>query len=440
MTIKVKYFLFVILIHALITYLVFLLLEDRKVYFIFSEILIIISLVLSVQIYLGFIRPLQFMASGIAAIEDEDFSVQYLETGSREMNQLIIVYNQMIENIRNERVAIQEQHYFLQRLIQAYPAAIIILDFDEKISELNPRAEALLEIVNQAVIGLKLEELNHPICTAISGIEAGASQIVNGKGIERYKCEVAGFVHRGFRRKFIQISELSKEMLAAEKRAYGKVIRMMAHEVNNSIGATNSILNIAIEYLEDTPAEGQVEIQEALQLAVNRNHSLNQFMRNFAEVVRLPPPTKALVPILKLLRDVARYMEPIAREKGIKFKTTFLEAEVLQAIIDTQQLEQALVNIVKNAIEAIGENGTIRFEIKANPLTIVIADNGPGIDPELKDQLFTPFFSTKVDGQGVGLTLVREIVMNHNATINLESRPDGWTYCTITFLNPMSLS
>lgn len=435
MTIKVKYFLFVGLIHALITYLVFLLLQDQKVYFIFSEILIIISIALSVQIYLAFIRPLQFMANGINALEDEDFSIQYLQTGSLELNKLVEVYNQMIENIRNERVAIQEQHYFLQRLIQAYPAAIIILDYDDKISELNPRAEALLEKAAEELIGKKLQELKHPIAAAIIATELGASQVINGKGIERYKCEIAEFIHRGFRRKFIQVSELSREMLAAEKRAYGKVIRMMAHEVNNSIGATNSILNIGVDYLEELEVEGQEEIQQALQLAIDRNHSLSQFMRNFAEVVRLPQPNKELVSIVKLLRDVARYMAPAAQEQQVVFKTTFLEAEGQQAILDPQQMEQALVNIVKNAIEATGQGGMIRFEIQIDPLTIVIANNGPGIDPSVKDQLFTPFFSTKVDGQGIGLTLVREIVMNHNATIDLETRADGWTYCTITFLN-----
>ncbi|GAB5554523.1 MAG: ATP-binding protein [Saprospiraceae bacterium] len=435
MTIKVKYFLFVGLIHALITYLVFLLLQDQKVYFILSEILIIISIALSVQIYLAFIRPLQFMANGINALEDEDFSVQYLQTGSLELNQLVEVYNQMIENIRNERVAIQEQHFFLQRLIQAYPAAIIILDYDDKISELNPRAVALLEKKTQELIGRKLQDLEHPIAAAIIATELGESQVINGKGIERYKCEIAEFIHRGFKRKFIQVSELSKEMLAAEKRAYGKVIRMMAHEVNNSIGATNSILNIGVDYLEGLETEGQEEIQQALQLAIDRNHSLSQFMRNFAEVVRLPQPNKELVSIVKLLRDVARYMAPVAQEQQVEFKTAFLEAEGQQAILDPQQMEQALVNIVKNAIEATGQGGIIRFEIQIDPLTIIIANNGPGIDPSVKDQLFTPFFSTKVDGQGIGLTLVREIVMNHNATINLETRVDGWTYCTITFLN-----
>lgn len=436
MTIKVKYFLFVGLIHALITYLVFLLLQDRKVYFILSEILIIISLALAVQIYLAFIRPLQFMANGINALEDEDFSVQYLKTGSLELDKLVGVYNKMIENIRDERVAIQEQHYFLQRLIQAYPAAIIILDYDDKISELNPRAEALLESAAPQLIGQKLQELAHPIAKAILAIKIGESQVINGKGIERYKCEIAEFVHRGFKRKFIQVSELSKEMLAAEKRAYGKVIRMMAHEVNNSIGATNSILNIGVDYLEEIEeVEGQAEIQQALQLAINRNHSLSKFMRNFAEVVRLPPPNKELVSVVKLLRDVARYMAPIAQEQQIAFKTTFLEAASQQVIVDPQQMEQALVNIVKNAIEATGPGGIIRFEIRINPLTIIIANNGQGIDPMVKDQIFTPFFSTKVDGQGIGLTLVREIVMNHNAIIDLETRADGWTYCTITFPN-----
>ena len=146
MTIKIKYFLFILLIHGLITYLVYLLLVDRKGLFILSEVLILLSLVLSYQIFIGFIRPLQFMANGIDAIKDEDFSVQYLETNSKELNKLLGVYNEMIQNIRIERVQLQEQHFFLQKLIEVSPLGIVILDFVQRFQLLNIKANHIIEL------------------------------------------------------------------------------------------------------------------------------------------------------------------------------------------------------------------------------------------------------------------------------------------------------
>ncbi|MEL7121451.1 MAG: ATP-binding protein [Bacteroidota bacterium] len=430
MSIRVKYFLFIGLIHLLITYLSFYLLKEQKAYFILTEVGILFSLYLSFRLYAGFIKPLQFMSSGVDAILDKDYSVHYLPTNSKELNKLIDVYNQMIDNIRNERTQLEEQHYFLQRLISASPAGIILLDYDDNISDINPKAKEILEIKNQAVPN-NLADIQHPLIAGILSLTADKTSTLTGKGIERFKCELSYFVHRGFKRKFILIQELSKEIVAAEKRAYGKVIRMMAHEVNNSIGAINSILGSTIEELPSQDEEDQLMLKEALEVAVDRNKSLTLFMKNFAEVVRLPPPKPEWIKINQLVRNIAQLMEPKARENDISFEYKLLRAEETKIHVDIHQFEQALVNIVKNSIEAIGQDGTIKFIVQAHPMSIIIADNGSGIAPNVADKLFTPFFSTKPTGQGVGLTLVKEIVMNHNAHIELETREDGWTYCEI---------
>ncbi len=432
MTISLKYFLFILIIHSLITYLVFLLLQDQKGLFILSEILIIVSLFLSYQIYVGFIKPIQFMANGVNALADQDFSVQYLRTNSRELNELIEVYNKMIVNIREERIQLQEQHYFLQKLIQAYPAGVILLDYDEKIADINPSALKILNL-EQAPTGTALESIQHPIIEPLMNLSIGDATIIKGRGLEQFKCEAAQFVHRGFTRRFYLIQELSKEIILAEKRAYGKVIRMMAHEVNNSIGATNSIIHSSIDHLADAATEDDIMIKEALETAASRNENLAQFMKNFAEVVRLPEPKRKPTSLQKLVRDVSTFMEPAAYQQQIVFKYEMLESEGIKVNLDAQQMEQALVNIVKNAIEAIGEKGTILFKVATYPTRLIIANDGPTIADEVAEKIFTPFFSTKQDGQGIGLTLVREIMNNHDASISLTTKPDGWTVCEIIF-------
>lgn len=433
MSIRVKYFLFVIIVHGLITYLVFLQLQDKKGLFILAEILILISLVLSFQIYTGFVKPLRFIANGVSALEDRDFSVRFQLTSSSELNKLIQVYNSLIDNIREERVQLQEQHYFLERLIQAYPAAIIILDFDGNIANFNPKAEEIFGKKSSNVVGQAPAVLEHHLVGPIENLAVGSAEVIKLNGTERYKCEVAQFLHRGFYRKFILIQEVSKEILLAEKKAYGKVIRMMAHEVNNSLGATNSIVDTVKSFLEEKGGEVDVEMAEALALAIDRHSSLSRFMHNFAEVVRLPKPQLDWVDLVTLVKDVAKLMRANLEEKDILLNFDDSGITSLKIRLDKKQIEQVLVNLIKNAKEAIDTSGQISLRLLKDPVQIIIADNGSGISPDVQEQLFTPFFSTKKDGQGVGLTLVREIVLNHGANINLTSREDGWTYCTITF-------
>lgn len=432
MSLKIKYSLFIIIIHALIGYLLYLLLEDQKQYFLLAEVAILCSLFLSYLLYRSFIKPLDFIASGTDAIRDKDFNVKFLNTGSQEMDKLINVYNDMIDSIRTERTQAEEQHYFLAKLIQASPTGIVLLDYDGKISEVNPKAAELLQW-KEEWLQQDITKIDHPLLEQIAKLPSGKASILQYKGVERYKCEVSEFMHRGFQKKFILIQELSKEILAAEKRAYGKVIRMMAHEVNNSIGAINSILNSTLDYNEDAEVKLDTDIQKALEAAVERNDSLNIFMGNFAEVVRLPKPNFEFCDLNEISSSITTLLSPQIKEQNILLQQK-LSSSPIRISLDSKQIEQALVNILKNAMEAIeDETGIIRLETFASPRArIVISDNGVGISPEVAPQLFTPFFSTKMTGQGVGLTLIRDILVQHGASFSLETE-GGWTRFEIQF-------
>ena len=262
----------------------------------------------------------------------------------------------------------------------------------------------------------------------IKQLEIGKANIISAEGFEKYKCEVSHFIHRGFKRKFILIQELSKEILEAEKRAYGKIIRMMAHEVNNSIGAINSILQTHVEY---NTKENSDE-RESLEIAIERNNSMSSFMKNFAKVVRLPKPHLEKIELNELLQNIGKLMASQAKTKNITIEL-HLHKNPIFTSIDSKQIEQVLVNIIKNSIESIDNQGVIQIISQASPATILVRDNGAGISPEAADDLFTPFFSTKKDGQGVGLTLIREVLLNHDAQFNLKTKEDAWTEFRIVF-------
>lgn len=427
MSLKVKYALFILLIHSIIALLAYQLLQEQKMYFILAEIGIIISLVISYSLYRSFIRPLQFLYTGMDAIQDKDFNVKFVKTGYKEMDRLIEVYNKMIDNIRMERTQVQEQHYFLMELIHASPAGIIILDFDDRLTDINPKARHIFQIQEQDT-QKSLKDFEHPLLQQIALLKAGSSKILSSDGFEKYKCQVSHFIHKGFNRKFILIQELSKEILEAEKRAYGKVIRMMAHEVNNSIGAINSILNTMADFFEEEKSEWA----EPLGIAIRRNEQMNAFMRNFAKVIRLPEPHREQTDLNQLVRNIGKLMEEQAKSQQINIHFDLSDRPVY-AFLDNQQFEQLLVNLIKNSLESIHQSGIVELKTLANPSSLLVRDNGPGIKASDTDKIFTPFFSTKKEGQGVGLTLVREILSNHNAQFSLKTLADGWTEFRIVF-------
>jgi signal transduction histidine kinase len=173
-------------------------------------------------------------------------------------------------------------------------------------------------------------------------------------------------------------------------------------------------------------------IKDALQVAMDRNQNLNLFMRNFADLVKLPPANKQPIVLQKLIRSVATLMTIRAEEKGVTFEFN-LPDDAINIMADEQQLEQAFINIVKNAIEAIDGNGLVKFTFVPKERKLIITDTGKGISAEQSANLFSPFFSTKKDGQGIGLTLTREILLNHEFDFSLKTIADRQTEFTVWF-------
>ena len=433
MTLRTKYILFVILLHLIALVLSYYIFEKDKVFFIVSEVFIILSLFLSWQLYKGLIEPLKLLMQGAEAIRDKDFTVKFVLTGRREMDELIKIYNRMIDELRMERTRQEQQHLFLEKLIHTSPTGILVLDYDDHVQQVNPRALQLLGLQEQEVAGQPIDAVVHPVLTRIKQLQSGEASTFTFNGIITYKLQKSHFIDRGFPRHFVMIEELTAEILAAEKKAYERVIRMMAHEVNNTIGPVNSILQSALSKEKIWKDQGNHSLQDAIRVAIDRNYNLNMFMRNFADVVRLPTPNKTSIDLHPLIHSIARLMQTHADDKGIRFEY-HLENGPFCVEADEQLMEQVLINIVKNAIEAIEEKGIVSFTTKsAGPRQLIISDNGKGISSKDAGYLFSPFFSTKKDGQGIGLTLVKEILLKHGFVFSLQTNGAGETLFTIGF-------
>jgi two-component system nitrogen regulation sensor histidine kinase NtrY len=397
-----------------------------------SEAFVLVSVVIAWQLYKQLIQPLKLLMQGVDAIKDRDFNVKFLSTGKHEVDQLIDVYNYMMDELRTERTRQEQQHFFLEKLIQTSPTGIIILDHDDHIQQINPKAQQILEVDERAVIKQPVSSLPHLLLQHIEQLKSGETKTVKLDGVNTYKLQKSHFIDRSFPRNFIMIEELTAEILAAEKNVYGKVIRMMAHEVNNTIGPVNSIIQSTLGTDKLWDSYNADNLKDALQIALDRNQNLNLFMRNFADLVKLPQANKKQVDLCHLVDVVAKLMKINAGRNAIELVIE-LSGKPFFILADEQQMEQALINIVKNAIEAVGKTGTVSLKIDPKSRKLLITDSGKGITSAQSELLFTPFFSTKKDGQGIGLMLVREILLNHGYEFSLKTVGERETVFTISF-------
>ena len=337
----------------------------------------------------------------------------------------------MMDQLKNERLRLREQNHFLDLLISASPMGVIILTFDNTISMVNKAGLQFLGIESEETIKEKqLKELNSPLAEELNRINVGTTETIRLSDSQIYRCSRLSFIDRGFAHPFILIESLTSEVIKAEKKAYEKVIRMIAHEVNNTVAGISSTLdsvNGALESINDTE-----DLREVMKICIERSFSMSRFITNFANVVKIPEPQLKEVDLNRRVEACKLFMENICKDRNIKLELNLCQENPL-VMMDVTLFEQVLVNIIKNASESIGNNGIITIRTSHTPIQLEIIDTGKGISKEVETKLFTPFFSTKPNGQGIGLIFIRDVLVKHFCTFSLRTYSDGLTRFKITF-------
>ncbi len=424
MSLRRKFILYLLFIHLLFAGFAAFSLWEHRIWLLALEVFFLLSFLLAVHLLNALFKPIDLVLTGAEFLKERDFASKFLAVGQLEIDQLIVIYNRMIDQLREERTRLQEQHYFLERVLHASPSGILTCDFDEKISYVNPGAEKILQSPAEALLGKRFSELDTHFGKSLNLLPNGESQVIHLQGRRRVKCQKSQFFDQGFPRTFILLEELTEELRRSEKAAYEKLIRMMSHEINNSTGAVQSLLHSCLNYQTQLREEDRRDFASALQVAILRIDHLNTFMRGFANVIKLPPPRKQPCNLAELLHDIELLFKAECERRNIAWKWEMPVA--LPAVaLDKNQMEQVFINIFKNAMEAIGENGviTVRSGEKNGKTFVLIEDSGSGFTPEVRQHLFTPFFSTKAHGQGLGLTMIQEILSQHEFEFSLESAP-----------------
>ncbi len=432
-SLRTKVLVYLALVHLTLGVVAWLVLSQNRALLLAAEAFFAVSILIGIVLVRALFAPLRMVRTGAELMRERDFTTHFLPVGQGELDELIAVYNLMIDRLREERLKAEEKHSFLEKVLDASPAGVVTLDYEGRVSQINPAARRLLGAA-RAIVGRRLRDTGDPVAQSLDALEQGETRVVTIPGGRRMKIAHAAFYDHGHPRSFFVLEELTEELRTTEKEAYEKLIRMITHEVNNSVGAVRSLLESLRHYAGGIEPPDRSDFEQALDVAVARMNNLNVFMRGFAEVVRLPPPDPRPCEMKPLIDEILILLRPELEERRIV--AAWDAADEIGAIaLDKNQMEQVLVNVFKNAMESIGSDGRIGISlVRDGPRPrLSIRDTGRGIAEQAREKLFTPFFSTKRDGRGLGLTVVREILTQHRFDFSLEPSEGGGAEFRIEF-------
>ena len=430
---KLKSFFFILAFLLIVVWIILLFVatQENGWKFYLIEGIVTFSLFYLIYFYRKVVKPLNSIAGGMDLLQAPDFSSRLSPVGQREADRIVSIFNRMMNQLKEERLRLREQNHFLDLLISVSPMGVIILTLDERISMANKAAlEFLDEGTEEDIMNKTMDELSGSLAEELNRIPKDTTVTIRLSDSRIYRCSRLSFIDRGFAHPFYLIESLTSEVMKAEKKAYEKVIRMIAHEVNNSVAGITSTLDTiddALQTIDDTE-----DIREVMKVCVERSYSMSRFITNFADVVKIPEPQKEEVHLNDRVTACKIFMENLCQNRDIDLHLELCEENPVVSM-DTSLFEQVLINIIKNATESIDTNGKIFIRTSASPLMLEIGDTGRGISKEVETKLFTPFFSTKPNGQGIGLIFIREVLMKHGYTFSLRTYPDGITRFRICF-------
>jgi two-component system, NtrC family, nitrogen regulation sensor histidine kinase NtrY len=365
------------------------------------------------------IHPLLTLVNLLDALRAGDYSLRSISARRGDaLGEVLWEVNALSSTLREERLRVEETGALLSKVLGSIDIAIFAFDDEGRLMLMNPTGERLLSRPCADALGQTALELGLQACCEAETPSTLKHAFPGGVG--SYEIRRATFREGGKPHELLAISDLSRALREEERQAWQRLIRVLGHELNNSLAPIRSMAATLAGLVarEPLPEDWREDVQGALGVIGDRAESLTRFMASYTRLARLPPPNKRWVDLAPLVRRVARL------EQRCQIAVGELPSLILNA--DADQIEQALINLSKNAAEATLQTGggaRIRVSERSGHVLIEIEDDGPGLAKT--ENLFVPFFTTKPGGSGLGLVLARQIVENHGGSLQLVNRSDA---------------
>jgi two-component system nitrogen regulation sensor histidine kinase NtrY len=361
--------------------------------------------------------PLQTLANLVEAVRCGDYTLRGRRGAPGDtLGEVVREINKLGETLRRQRLESLEATALVHTVLEELDTAVLAFDDAQRLKLINRAASEVIGRSSESLLGstareLGLEELIlRESSTVVSLSFAGRTG--------RFEVRKRSFQEGGAPHTLVMLSDLSRALRDEERRAWQRLIRVVGHEINNSLTPIKSLAGTLKDMLSrPTPQEERADVLEGLSLIGDRADSLSKFVATYSQLARIPPPAKQALSLNTLLRRLVALDSFLGVTVTAPFET--------EVAADAGQLEQALINLLKNAVEATeGDPRTIEVVVlrTRDAVHTEIRDTGPGIANA--DNLFVPFFTTKPGGSGIGLALSRQIIEGHGGTLTLENRSD----------------
>ncbi len=365
------------------------------------------------------VYPLQTLSNLLAALREEDFSIR--ARGQRRndpLGEVLLEMNALADTLREQRLGALEATSLLRAVMEEIPVAVFAFDPDRRLRVVNRAGERLLARPIERLLGRTADELGLAQCLTMSGPTSASLTFPGGTG--RWEVRSGHFRQGGIPLELLVMTDVSRSLRDEERQAWQRLIRVIGHEINNSLAPIKSIAN-SLERLvvrEPKPADWEIDMRDGLQVIGGRADSLGRFTAAYAQLARLPAPTIEPVPLQALVARVA------GLERRLSVRVDGGPKVIVNA--DAAQLEQLLINLVRNAADAalVTAGGVhVGWGLADGRVRVWVEDEGPGVSNPAN--LFVPFFTTKPGGSGIGLVLCRQIAEAHGGTVTLDNRLAG---------------
>jgi two-component system, NtrC family, nitrogen regulation sensor histidine kinase NtrY len=387
--------------------------EDLKVRWTVAALVLLVWLFASLAVRERVLRPLQTAANLLAALREEDFSVR--GRGARPgdpLGELLLEINQLSDTLREQRLGSIEAGALLRRVMDEIQAAVIAFDGKGHAVLANRAAEKLLGVPLSRLLemgGLDAQRLK--LAATLEGESPRVVELDLPGGTGRFEARHGTFRLGGLPHTLLVLADLRRALREEERQAWQRLVRVLGHEINNSLAPIHSI---AAGLRHGAAPE---DVESGLSVIERRAESLMRFMTAYAKLARLPPPQ--LGPV-----DVPAWISRIAALEN-RLPVKVMPGPAVSVKADADQLDQLLINLVRNAADAALETrGAVEvgWTVAKDQLEVAVSDEGPGLANAAN--LFVPFFTTKPQGSGIGLLLSRQIAEAHQGSLSLENRPD----------------